>query len=139
MSKTTLKQLSEIQNMSMSELQDVWLQYFNTEPPRFNRVNLERKIAYRIQELAYGGLSSETKAKLNRMKSGSPTDLPARKRDLPPSGTIITREYNGVEHRVMVTEDGFIYQNMKYTNLSRIARVITGTTWSGPLFFGLKR
>lgn len=139
MTKTALKQLSEIQNMSMAELQDIWPQYFDGEPPKFNRANLERKIAYRIQELAFGGLSKETKEKIRRMKSDITAGIMKQNRDMPPPGTVLTREYHGFEHRVMVLDDGFEYQGMKYTNLSKIARIITGTNWSGPLFFGLKR
>lgn len=139
MRKTALKQLSEIQNMSMAELQELWPQYFDSEPPKFNRTNLERKIAYRIQELAFGGLTKETKEQIRRMKSDINAGIMKRNRDMPPPGTIITREYQGIEHRVVVLPDGFEYQNMKYTNLSIIARLITGSRWSGPLFFGLKR
>ena len=68
MTNTALKQLSEIQNMDMAALKETWMQYFDTEPPKFNRANLERKIAYRIQELAFGGLSPETKENIRRMK-----------------------------------------------------------------------
>lgn len=139
MSKTTLKQLTELQNMSMAELQDIWPQYFDGEPPKFNRINLERKIAYRIQELAFGGLTKETKEQIKRMKNDINVGIMKRNRDMPPPGTIITREYQGIEHRVVVLPDGFEYQNMKYTNLSKIATIITGTKWSGPVFFGLRR
>jgi hypothetical protein len=41
-------------------------------------------------------------------------------------------------HRVQVLEKGFAYNGDKYPSLSRIARLITGTAWSGPAFFGLK-
>lgn len=139
MTQTALKQLSEIQNMSMAELQDIWPQYFDGDPPKFNRSNLERKIAYRIQELAFGGLSQETKTIIKRMKSEPNLGEKQRTRDIPPPGTILSREFQGVEYRVMVLDDGFEYQGMKYTNLTKIARIITGTPWSGPLFFGLKR
>lgn len=139
MTNTALKQLSEIQNMDMAALKETWAQYFDTEPPKFNRSNLERKIAYRIQELAFGGLSSETKENIRRMKQDINAGTMKRNRDLPPPGTVIVREYQGTEHRVTVLNDGFEYQGMKYTNLSVIARVITGTRWSGPVFFGLKR
>lgn len=109
------------------------------EPPKFNRINLERKIAYRIQELAFGGLTKETKEQIKRMKNDINVGIMKRNRDMPPPGTIITREYQGIEHRVVVLPDGFEYQNMKYTNLSKIATIITGTKWSGPVFFGLRR
>jgi ribosomal protein L23 len=139
MSATVLKQISALRDMSMAELKEAWGEYFDVEPPKFNRINLERKIAYRIQELAFGGLSKETKKQIQMMKRNAKTGIAKRKRHMPPAGTIIVREYQGIEHRVTVLSDGFEYQNMKYTNLSVIARVITGTRWSGPVFFGLKR
>jgi hypothetical protein len=65
-----------------------------------------------------------------------------RKRDRdyrPPAGTLLTREYQGIEHRVIVTQDGqYDFQGRMYPSLSMIAREITGTRWSGPLFFGLR-
>jgi hypothetical protein len=52
---------------------------------------------------------------------------------------VLTREYRGIEHHVAVTQDGqYEYQGRRYPSLSMIAREITGTRWSGPLFFGLK-
>ncbi|OYV93277.1 MAG: hypothetical protein B7Z60_09245, partial [Ferrovum sp. 37-45-19] len=57
----------------------------------------------------------------------------------PVAGTVLTREYKGVSHRVVVTPDGqYNFQGCMYPSLSMIAREITGTRWSGPLFFGLK-
>ncbi|MCW7551763.1 DUF2924 domain-containing protein [Endozoicomonas gorgoniicola] len=56
----------------------------------------------------------------------------------PPLGTVITKEYNGEEHWVIVTPEGFEYRGVIYKSLSKIAQTITGSSWSGPLFFGLK-
>lgn len=139
MQSTVLKQISTIKQMSMTQLKLTWSQYFDTEPPKFNRANIEKKLIYRIQEMAYGGLTNETKEKIRRMKYDINAGIMQRSRDLPPPGTVIVREYQGTEHRVIVLKDGFEYQSMKYKNLSVIARVITGTRWSGPVFFGLKR
>jgi hypothetical protein len=54
-------------------------------------------------------------------------------------GTKLVREWHGQVHTVDVLEDGFIYQGERYRSLTRIARRITGTPWSGPLFFGIRR
>jgi len=50
------------------------------------------------------------------------------------SGTVLVRDWNGMSHRVMIMEDGFYYDDRTYSNLSEIARLITGTRWNGPLF-----
>ena len=61
-----------------------------------------------------------------------------RKGDRPISGTRLIREWQGVEHTATVLDDGFEYQGRRYKSLSAIARAITGTRWSGPLFWGLR-
>jgi Protein of unknown function (DUF2924) len=115
---------------------------FATEPPPFNRRYLESRLAYRIQELAYGGLKPETIKRLealgeqldggDRQKSRLRTDM------RPIAGTRLIREYLGVEQIVTVTQDGFDWQGRPYQSLSAIARAITGTRWNGWVFFGLK-
>lgn len=139
MTASVLQQLNELQEMDMSDLKETWKNYFETDPPKFNRANIERKIAYRIQELAFSGLSNETRERIKKMRKNLSANNRKRNKNLPPVGTILTREYKGIEHRVTILADGFEYQNMKYKNLSVIARTITGTRWSGPVFFGLKK
>ncbi len=111
-------------------------------PPPFNRRYLESRLAYRIQELTYGGLKRQT---LKRMaKLGDELDggdrLKSRIRaDIKPIvGTRLLREWQGVEHVVTVTVDGYEWQGRPYKSLSAIARAITGTRWNGWVFFGLK-
>ena len=108
----------------------------------FNRRYLESRLAYRIQELAYGGLKPETVKMLEAL--GEQLDGGDRKKsriraDLTPIvGTRLIREWKGVEHVVTVTADGFDWQGRPYKSLSAIARAITGTRWNGWVFFGLK-
>ena len=115
---------------------------FETEPPPFNRRYLESRLAYRIQELAYGGLKPETVRRLEQL--GEQLDGGDRKKsriraDLKPiAGTRLIREYQGVEQVVTVTQGGFEWQGRPYQSLSAIARAITGTRWNGWVFFGLK-
>ena len=124
------------------ELKAQWRELFDGEPPPFNRRYLESRLAYRIQELAYGGLKPETMRRLERL--GEELDGGDRKKsriraDLTPiAGTRLIREWQGVEHVVTVTVDGFEWQGRPYKSISAIARAITGTRWNGWVFFGLK-
>ncbi|MCA0871427.1 DUF2924 domain-containing protein [Seohaeicola saemankumensis] len=112
------------------------------EPPPFNRRYLESRLAYRIQELAYGDLKPETVKRLEAL--GEQLDGGDRKKSrmradlLPIAGTRLIREWQGVEQAVTVTADGFEWQGRPYKSLSAIARAITGTRWNGWMFFGLK-
>jgi hypothetical protein len=121
-----------------------WRYHRSSEPwvPNVGVNPLESRLAYRIQELAYGGLKPETVRRLEKLGEeldGGRVDV--RKRpanDRPISGTRLIREYQGVAHCVTVRDDDFEYQGRPYKSLSAIARAITGTPWSGPVFFGLK-
>ena len=99
-----------------------------------------RAVAYRMQELALGGLRPERQRRLRQIaqefrETGS-TRMRARP-ELKP-GTRVIREWQGRTYEVLVLDDGFSWQSTRYRSLSAIARTITGTPWSGPLFFGLK-
>jgi hypothetical protein len=99
-------------------------------------------LAYRIQELAYGGLKPHTVARLKALGEGLDGANLARRcraaKDMPIVGTRLIREWQGTEHLVTIRDDGFEYQGMPYKSLSAIARAITGTRWNGWVFFGLK-
>ena len=135
--------LAALKSTPTKDLKQQWRELFDSEPPPFNRRYLESRLAYRIQELAYGGLKPETVRRLERLgeqldggdrkKSGMRAD-----RDRPIAGTRLIREWQGVEHVVTVTADGFEWQGRPYKSLSAIARAITGTRWNGWVFFGLK-
>ena len=60
-----------------------------------------------------------------------------RRRNLSP-GTVLTREWEGQHHRVMVLDGGFAWEGRTYRSLSEIAKAMTGTKWNGPRFFGLR-
>jgi hypothetical protein len=137
-----LARLAALKTTPTPKLKEQWRQLFEGEPPAFNRRYLESRLAYRIQELAYGGLKPETVRRLEKLGEeldGGRVDV--RKRpanDRPISGTRLIREYQGVEHCVTVRDDDFEYQGRPYKSLSAIARAITGTQWNGVVFFGLK-
>ena len=134
--------LAALKTTSTPDLKTQWREMFDSEPPPFNRRYLESRLAYRIQELAYGGLKPETVKRLEAL--GEQLDGGDRKKsriraDLTPIvGTRLIREWQGVEHLVTVTADGFDWQGRPYKSLSAIARAITGTRWNGRVFFGLK-
>jgi hypothetical protein len=134
--------LAALKSTPTKELKDQWRELFDSEPPPFNRRDLESRLAYRIQELAYGGLKPETIRRLERL--GEELDGGDRKKSRiradfhPIAGTRLLREWQGVEHVVTVTVDGFEWQGRPYKSLSAIARAITGTRWNGWVFFGLK-
>ena len=134
--------LAALKAASTPELKAQWRDLFDSEPPPFNRRYLESRLAYRIQELTYGGLKPETVKRLERL--GEQLDGGDKKKrsiraDLKPiAGPRLLREWQGVEQVVTVTADGFEWQGRPYRSLSAIARAITGTRWNGWVFFGLK-
>ena len=142
MSDQVLARLAALKTTPTPKLKEQWRQLFDSEPPAFNRRYLESRLAYRIQELAYGGLKPETVRRLEKLgeelDGGSKAKRQTRADSRPISGTRLIREYQGVEHSVTVRDDDFEYQGRPYKSLSAIARAITGTPWSGPVFFGLK-
>lgn len=110
-------------------------------PPRLSRDLLVRAIAYRMQERAHGGLGKATKRRLRSLareletRGGTALDHGIALK----LGARLVREWHGQTHTVIVLEDGFDYEGQRYRSLTRIAKQITGTHWSGPRFFGLAR
>src|SRR3954468_17514048 len=142
MSASVLAQLTALKGLPTQDLKRRWRELFETEAPPHNRRFLESRLAYRIQELAYGGLKPETVERLNALgKQFDGGRGPVRKRaasDRPSPGTRLIREYQGIEHCVTVRREDFDYLGRPYKSLSAIARTITGTRWNGLVFFGLK-
>ncbi len=142
MNDPVLARLVALKTTPTPQLKEQWRQLFEGEPPPFNRRYIESRLAYRIQELAYGGLKPETVRRLEKM--GEELDggkVSVRKRpanDRPVSGTRLIRDYQGVEHCVTVRDNDFEYQGRPYKSLSAIARAITGTQWNGLAFFGVR-
>ncbi len=142
MLKALARQLAELESASPAELRVLWARaHKHPAPKRASRDLLLRAVAYHIQERVEGGLSKtafKRLAHLADLKSndGRPPRPPPPR--LKP-GTRLIREWGGAVHQVTVGEDGFDYRGARYASLSRIAREITGTRWSGPLFFGLRK
>lgn len=142
MSDDVLARLAALKTTPTPELKRQWRDLFETEPPPYNRRFLESRLAYRIQELAYGGLKPETVERLEALAEqldGGKLEVRRRRaNDRPIAGTQLIRDWQGLEHRVTVRRDDFEYGGRPYKSLSAVARAITGTRWNGLVFFGLK-
>jgi len=139
MRQSVVAQVTELQTMGMDALKERWKALFNTEPPTQNRAHLVKRLAYRIQELAYGGLPEEAKAELKEIALSQEQESKRPRRDGPVAGTRFVREWGGERHEVTVTRDGYEYRGRPFKSLSAVARTITGTRWNGRLFFGLRK
>ena len=137
-----LARLAALKTAAIPALKQQWRELFGAEPPPYNRRFLESRLGYRIQVLAYGGLKPETLVRLEvlgqQFDGGKITIRRMRGEDRPIAGTMLIREYQGVEYVVTVTRTGYEYAGQPYKSLSAIARAITGTRWNGRVFFGLR-
>jgi len=156
---TVAEQLVALEKMTVGELAEKYREAFGVPTRTRNKSYLRKKVAWRIQEIAEGGLSPRALAKIEELAPLAPVRWratqpgaeaavtavatpgidPDRDPRLPPPGSVIVRVHKGVEHRVTVLDDGFEYEGAHHETLSQLARVITGTPWNGFLFFGLKR
>ena len=132
--------LTRLPTCNRAELTAEWLRLYRTKPPaRLGRNLLMAAIAYRLQEQVLGGLHPELRRQL-RAIAGRPRDggNPALAAPRLKPGTKLLRDWQRQTHEVLVSDQGFVWQQVRYRSLSQIARAITGTRWSGPVFFGLK-
>ena len=139
---SVIAQIAALKRMPVPELKAQWQQLFDQPVPSYNRRFIESRLAYRLQELAFGGLKPETITRLEALGEqldGGKIDVRRQRGDgRPIAGTRLVREWQGVEHTVTVLADDFEWQGRPYQSLSAIARAITGTQWNGWTFFGLK-
>ncbi|MBI5529336.1 MAG: DUF2924 domain-containing protein [Deltaproteobacteria bacterium] len=143
-----LRQLAELDRLGPVEIKERWRALFGTEPPAYNRPFLVKRLAHRIQELAYGGLPESARRRMDDLLNEAGYDengallkdrrLFRKSPTAPVAGTRLIREWNGERHEVTTLRVGFEYQGRQYRSLSVIAREITGTRWNGPKFFGLR-
>lgn len=131
---TVTRDIAHLQSLQIDGLRALWRQRFRTEPPSIQSGDIVRRlIAWRIQADAYGDLDAQTMQRIRQLmrpdRAAAPLSLKA--------GTILIREWRGVEHRVLVLDGGFEHRGTRYKSLTQVARAITGTRWSGPRFFGL--
>lgn len=132
--------LAALPGMTTPELKALWRKLFDAEPRQTNRQYLIGRLAYRIQELAHGGLKPAVRARLDALADGlDPKAARGRMIERPVAGTQLVRKWQGAEETVTVLVDGFEWQGRRYQSLSAVARAITGTRWNGWTFFGLRR
>ena len=133
-------QIGQLPHLPMRNIWALWDEHFNERPQHHNRTWLESRLAYKIQEKAFGSLRQSARRKLEEI--GETGILPKRiqsEADQLLPGTTLSRFYDDEEHKVIVRGvRNFEYRGLRFKSLSAIARSITGSVWSGPAFFGLK-
>ena len=142
---TVSAQIAALPALPMAELWALWDQNFPRRPKHINRSFLESRLAYRIQEMAYGAVPVgirrhlvEAGAAYSKIKHRVQASDTGRQQHLMP-GTVLIREWDEREHRVVVTpESQCEYEGRTFRSLSAVARHITGVQWNGPRFFGLR-
>jgi len=138
---TCREALARFPELDLGELRQQWRALYKAEAsPHLSRELLLRAVAHRMQEVALGGLRPHSQRQLLRIAREFNETGAAKTRlraELKP-GTRLVREWQGRTYEVLVLDDGFSWQGAQYCSLSALARKITGTPWSGPLFFGLK-
>ena len=155
MEENITSKIMSLKEKSLSELKSTYEDLFEgKKAPSSNKVYLWRKIAYRMQEIAHGGLTAATEGKIQEfiqkynpinnktLRPYTPTvstkaKTPRRDTRLPIPGTIITKEYRGTLMQVKILDSGYEYNSKKYKSLSAIAKEVSGAHWNGFLFFGL--
>ncbi len=143
---SVLRQMALLQSMSLAQLREKWLDLYGEEPPQYKKQFLIKRLAYRIQELFYGGLSEQAKVHLQQAAKEDPVAtvnrrIPEERKSneaiLP--GTRLVRVWNDRRYEVVAQSAGFEYDGRIFRSLSAVAREITGTRWNGKVFFGLKK
>ena len=131
-------ELDRLAGMDAAGLSAAWRRSFGrAAPPGLSRGLLQRALAYRVQASALGDLDRETIRALERMRQGGPV-IPLRETRTR-AGTLLVREWQGTMHSVMVLEEGYAWNGQTFDSLSKVAGAITGTSWNGPRFFGLRQ
>ena len=137
---TISARIAQLPLLPMDSIWALWDEHFDQRPNHHHRTWLESRLAYKLQERAFGAHKVSVRRKLESI--GETGVLPKnlqREADRLLPGTILTRIYDDVEHHVLVRGvRDFEYRGQRFTSLTALAKVITGCPWSGPLFFGLK-
>jgi hypothetical protein len=130
-------EINQIRLLGLDALRKRFAAKFGAAPPAgLTKDVIARLIAYQIQEEAYGGHARDIVRLLDRMARSENCEVELSRRLKP--GTVLIREYGGERHTVTIVPDGYVWRGTTYGSLSTIARAITGTSWSGPRFFGVR-
>jgi hypothetical protein len=136
------EQIATLPSLNKAQLLAIWAENFSKDPPQNLRKELMVPIlAYRMQEREFGGLSHGARRRLREVAASLNTEKPSQERpdSAPQTGTRLLRMWHGEMHQVIASGNGYLYRGQTYSSLSKIAREITGTRWSGPLFFGVRK
>ena len=139
--KTLQAEIGRLDDLGLDDLRELCNQILGHAPPHHGTALLRRRLAYDLQARVHGDLPADVRERLRRLHKAfktNPAYSPLPGRGVKP-GTVLTRNWRGVTHQVEVTDRGYEYRGKRYASLSEVARRITGTRWSGPLFFDLKR
>ena len=147
-----IAQIEALRGMTVGQLRLKWRQLYGEDTRSGNRDYLWRRLAWRVQELAYGGLSERAQARIKELGEelrmlpsrrwqvpAAQSQGPVRDRRIPKPGVVLSRRYHGQEIRVTVLDDGFEWNGRRFKSLSALAREVTGQRWNGLLFFGLTK
>jgi hypothetical protein len=135
------QRLATLPKLSKTALRKLWKELFNVPPPpQLRRLLMIPILAYRLQEQAFGSLRAASRGRLCQLARAFENNSDAAVSSIPSirPGTRLVRQWRDQVHLVNVETNGYEYQGARYQSLSEIARLITGTHWSGPLFFGIK-
>ncbi|WP_156680881.1 DUF2924 domain-containing protein [Sphingomonas profundi] len=130
--------LRTLATLAPAELRQRWRETFDEEGSDLPASLLRRAIGYHLQEQMHGGLPPAAERMLDALARDPDAEPPELEIRLKP-GTRLVREWNGIVHTVLVTDDGLMFEDRRYRSLSHVAQAITGARWSGPRFFGLRR
>jgi hypothetical protein len=129
-------EISRLSGLPLKQLKAAWTAEFCREVPKAMwRDLLLRSLAWRLQEKAFGGHDRATLKLLEECGHRKPGDQRCQRLK---TGTVLIRDFEGTRYTVSIVPGGFIWQEKAYSSLSAIARIITGTNWNGPRFFGLR-
>lgn len=156
-------QLAALDTMNVTQLSEKYRELYGEPTRTRNKPYLKKRLTWRLQELAHGGLSQSAIARITQLGDGLPErwrirhakttekekeaepvaqvvqHVEPRDSRIPPVGTILRRAFGGEEHDVTVCPTGFEYRGAHFKTLSAIAKHIAGTPWNGYLFFGLEK
>lgn len=158
MGTSVIQEIQALRRMTVAELRVRWRELYGEESRSRNKEFLYRRLCWKLQEQRFGGLSELAKARIEELtpdgfiraqvpRGGVPEAIPIqnitsplpktiRDRRLPSPGTVITRSWHGRELRLLVLEDGYELDGVRYDSLSEAARAVTGARWNGKLFWG---
>jgi hypothetical protein len=129
-------EMSRLSRLPLRELRAAWQAEFRRAPPKgLWRDLLLRTLAWRLQEKVFGG---HDKAALRLLEVHGQKRTGDQRAQRLKASTVLIRDFGGVRHTVTILPEGFVWQEKTYSSLSAIAKLITGTNWNGPRFFGLR-